>query len=162
MPGPKPTPTALKVLRGNPGKRRLNPHEPTPPPSTLEPPSWLRGDAIALRIWREEAPRLQLLGLLGTIDRLMFAALCERVALYQRTARTLRRTKGLIQTTSGGAMARPEVYISRSALEGMRRLAAAFGMTPADRARLMVETPITPEKKTATEKAKSRWAGLLK
>lgn len=161
MSGPPPTPTALKVLRGNPGKRRLNADEPAPPPASLEPPAWLRGDPIALRIWREEAPRLQVLGLLGTIDRLLFAALCERAALYQRTARTLRRTMGLIQPTRGGDVARPEVYISRSALEGLRRLAASFGMTPADRARLMVEPPTSAAKKSAKAKAVSRWAGLL-
>jgi P27 family predicted phage terminase small subunit len=121
----------------------------------------LRGDAIALRIWREEAPRLQVLGLLGSIDRLAFAALCERAALYQRTARTLRRRTGLIQATSGGDVARPEVYISRAALEGFRRLAGDFGMTPADRARLMVEPPTSPAKKSARAQAVSRWAGLL-
>lgn len=30
MRGPKPTPTALKVIRGNPGKRALPENEPTP------------------------------------------------------------------------------------------------------------------------------------
>ena len=35
MPGPRPTPNYLKLLRGNPGKRKLNKHEPQPqiPPS---------------------------------------------------------------------------------------------------------------------------------
>ncbi len=30
MPGPRPTPTYLKLLRGNPGKRKLNKREPQP------------------------------------------------------------------------------------------------------------------------------------
>ena len=162
MSGPPPTPTALKILRGNPGKGRLNRTEPKPDPASLDPPSWLRGDRLATRIWQDEAPRLQVLGLLGTIDRLAFAALCERAALYQRTARTLRRSGGLIQTTTGGTMARPEVYISRSALEGLRRLMGAFGMTPADRSRLMAEPPSSLKQKSANAHAANRWAGLLR
>lgn len=34
-------PTALKVLRGNPGHRPLNEHEPVPPAGEIEAPAWL-------------------------------------------------------------------------------------------------------------------------
>ena len=151
MSGPPPTPTALKLLRGNPGKRRINRNEPKPPPSPVDPPSWLRGDPIALSIWRDEAPRLIQLGLLGQTHRLLFSALCERAAIYRRAAKKLRQK--LTQETSGGDIPRAEVSIARGALYGFRQLAAAFGMTPADQTRLMVE----PEART-----KSKWAGLIK
>jgi len=149
--GPPPRPTALKILRGNPGKQKINRDEPKPPPSPATPPTWLRGDALALAIWAEEAPRLLRLGLLTEIDRLLFAALCERTAIYRRAARALR--KGLTQQTAGGAIPRPEVSIARGALYGFSQLCARFGMTPADRARLMA----TPERAV-----KSKWAGLVK
>lgn len=152
MSGPPPTPTALKLLRGNPGKQKINRNEPTPLPSTLDPPTWLRGDATALAIWREEAPRLLQLGLLGQVDRLLFAALCERASLYRRASRRIRRK--LTQQTSGGEIPRPELSIARGALYGLRQLCGAFGMTPADRARLMVEPP--------AGKRASKWAGRLK
>lgn len=152
MSGPPPTPTALKILRGNPGKRRLNRHEPKPTPSAIEPPAWLRGDRVALAIWREEAPRLLQLGLLGHVDRLLFAALCERAAVYRRAAKKLR--SGLTHKTPGGRIQRPEAHIARAALDGLRQLAGVFGMSPADRSRLMVEPP-------AGER-KSKWHGLVK
>ena len=37
MRGPKPTPTALKIVRGNPGKRALPKDEPTPPAGEVDP-----------------------------------------------------------------------------------------------------------------------------
>ena len=51
MKGRKPTPTYLKLLKGNPGKRSLNKHEPKPallnkPP---EPPPFLRAPCVVLR-----------------------------------------------------------------------------------------------------------------
>ena len=39
--GRKPTPTALKVLEGNPGKRKLNDNEPRPDKKAPSCPKWL-------------------------------------------------------------------------------------------------------------------------
>jgi len=63
MPGPAPTPNVIRMLRGNPGKRRLRreidpPREPEPP----QPPAFLTGDAASE--WRRVAPMLHLLGIL--------------------------------------------------------------------------------------------------
>jgi hypothetical protein len=43
MPGPRPTPTHLQLLRGNPSKRPLNKGEPVPdiPAAVPEPPAFL-------------------------------------------------------------------------------------------------------------------------
>ena len=41
MKGRKPVPTHLKVLRGNPGKRRLNNGEPLPIGDLVDPPEWM-------------------------------------------------------------------------------------------------------------------------
>jgi hypothetical protein len=41
MRGRKPVPRHLKVLRGNPGKRRLNDAEPMPLGGLIDPPEWL-------------------------------------------------------------------------------------------------------------------------
>lgn len=156
-----PQPTALKLLRGNPGKRRINRREPKPEPSASDPPAWLVADARALAIWTDEAPRLLLLGLLGNIDRLAFAALCERAATYQRAAEEMRERQtveikrsaadGYQETTM--TQTAPHVSIARGALYGFLQLASRFGMSPADRARIMAE----PEGGT-----KSRWAGRIK
>ena len=43
--GRKPKPTAIKELEGNPGKRKLNKHEPKPIKRAPPCPKWLTDDA---------------------------------------------------------------------------------------------------------------------
>ena len=43
--GPPPKPTALRLLQGNPGKRRLNDAEPKPKQSLPRCPDWLPANA---------------------------------------------------------------------------------------------------------------------
>ena len=46
MPSSRPTPVRLKLLRGNPGKRRIGEvFEPPKPPAPPEPPEFLTGYA---------------------------------------------------------------------------------------------------------------------
>ena len=62
MPGRPPTPTHLKLLRGNPGKRPIRPEpQPEQPPTPPEPPDFLTG--YAFDEWRRVAPELHRLGL---------------------------------------------------------------------------------------------------
>src|SRR5262245_41506 len=75
MRGRKPVPTALKVLRGNPGRRPLNPAEPTPAPAPVNPPDWLPQDARAE--WDRLAPMLARNGLLTEMDIDALVAYCE-------------------------------------------------------------------------------------
>ena len=51
--GPAPKPTALKVLQGNPGKRKLNDSEPTfeKTDEILKPPSYLSTYAKNRKAW---------------------------------------------------------------------------------------------------------------
>jgi hypothetical protein len=47
MPGPRPTPLRLKLLRGNPGKRVIRDgFEPPQTPEPPDPPSFLTGYAL--------------------------------------------------------------------------------------------------------------------
>jgi phage terminase small subunit len=62
MPGPRPTPLRLKLLRGNPGKRVIRDgFEPPQTPEPPDPPSFLTG--YALEEWHRIAPGLCLYGL---------------------------------------------------------------------------------------------------
>ncbi len=81
--GPRPQPTALRVLRGNPGKRPLNADEPKPASiASIAPPVWL--DPTAAEAWRELAPRLQKLGLLTELDQQRFSMLCIHWSRWRR------------------------------------------------------------------------------
>ncbi|HEY2230005.1 MAG TPA: P27 family phage terminase small subunit, partial [Xanthobacteraceae bacterium] len=75
MRGPPPTPLHLKLLKGNPGKRRLRPEpEPAREPQGPDPPPFVRG--FGADEWFRTAPELWRLGLLTTLDTATFAIYC--------------------------------------------------------------------------------------
>lgn len=136
--GPKPKPTALKQLRGNPGKRAMNKNEPNPgkPGRTPSVPSWLGDDAR--EIWKSYARQLWEIDLLTDIDVDALAALCESTALYREAVRAIARNGAVEVTDKGYYYASPWVNIRNQALGQMKQLWAVFGMTPSDRSRLNV------------------------
>lgn len=139
--GPKPKPTNLKLIQGNPGKRALNKDEPKPRPIPPKCPSWLNKDAK--RIWKELAPKLEPLGLLTEVDSLDFQNLCLAAAQLKQAQKVLDE-KGLImevETRSGGIyyQQRPEVSIVHKNMELVNKLSAKFGLSPADRVGLGVK-----------------------
>src|SRR5687767_12999114 len=73
--GRRPQPTALKVLRGNPSKTRLNQDEPKPPKGDIVKPEGLSPGASA--VWDELAPICLHMGTLTTADVRSFVTLCE-------------------------------------------------------------------------------------
>jgi phage terminase small subunit len=123
MAGRPPKPTALKLLRGNPGKRPLNDREPKP---TLgaEAPTYVRSDPILLAEWKRHAARLLRYGLLTEIDDEALAVLCVLSIQFRD------------QVAAGAA---PSALAGTS--RELRALWSRFGMTPADRARVKTEKP---------------------
>ena len=71
MPGPKPKPTHLKVVEGNPGRRKLNDKEPKPRGNLYDPPDWLTD---AQRAGWEYAIESAPFGLLKRLDRSVLTA----------------------------------------------------------------------------------------
>ena len=81
--GRRPSPTALKLLKGTDRKDRMNPDEPQPALLELgdKPPSWVR-DARARKAWQDLAPLLRSNGLLAVIDAPALGLLVEAFADY--------------------------------------------------------------------------------
>jgi hypothetical protein len=76
MPGPAPTPNVIRMLRGNPCKRRLRPEiQPPRDPEPPAPPAYLAGDARDE--WVRIAPMLHALGVLRATDHTVLAAYCS-------------------------------------------------------------------------------------
>lgn len=73
--GPAPQPTALKIARGNPGKRPINEREPVPVPGEItSPPSHLAGRS--LEKWNELFPILQGMRIFTPADAETLARYC--------------------------------------------------------------------------------------
>jgi P27 family predicted phage terminase small subunit len=144
MPGPKPIPTHLKLLRGNPGHQRLNKDEPQPaiPPEVPEPPSFLL--PAAQDEWWRISGELHVLGLLSNLDIQVLAAYCQAYARWRQAEEALAvfaakdpATHGiLIKAADGNARINPLLKAANAAAEDMVKFASEFGMSPAARARV--------------------------
>jgi hypothetical protein len=71
--GRRPQPTALKVLRGNPGQRRLNDAEPQPKGEVVKP---AMSEAAGV-VWDRVAPVALAMGTLTAADVDAFKSFCE-------------------------------------------------------------------------------------
>lgn len=141
--GRRPASTAMKVLRGNPGQRRLNTHEPEPPAGEVRIPPGLSAGAV--RVWEQYAPVCVQMGTLSRADVLAFVTLCE----LEATLAIGRQWKASPDTVADG------VKLEKEFAPIVRQYYALFGLEPVSRARIVV-----PKTKPDTPAAK--WAGILK
>lgn len=138
--GPAPLPTAVKVLRGNPGKRRLNDREPQPGAERLpSAPRWMGEEAR--RQWRKVAGPLHRCGLLTEIDALALAMLCEAFAQYIKAKETVDTDGMLLTGATGNLYQHPAVSLMKGARVEILKWAREFGMTPSARSRITLDAP---------------------
>ncbi len=143
MRGRKPTPTRLKLIGGNPGKRPVNGREPVPPSGRPTCPAHL--SATAKTEWRRLAVSLNQIGLLTQIDRAVLAAYCQAYGRWVEAERKLATTPPLLKTPAGYVQVSPWITISNKQVELMTRLMAELGLTPSARSRLAVQVATGPK-----------------
>lgn len=136
------TPTALKILRGNPGKRPLNSSEPQPPPDGIAMPSHL-GEVAAAR-WGELLPMLQATRVMTRADVEALARYCDTWEWWLAVRVKLKAEGDTYPILNDGGeikyiAQRPEVSIAHKLAGQLRQLESDFGLSPAARASLKVE-----------------------
>ena len=142
--GRRPKPTELKILEGNPGKRKLNKREPKPTSLVPACPAHLKG--IARQAWLKYSGELYRLKLMTNVDTIALEGLCVAVARALKADRILEKEGFTIRTIQGNVIQRCEVSISKSSWEAVRKFLSEFGMTPAARSRIQMEIEeIDPE-----------------
>ena len=146
--GPKPEPTPLKLLKGNPSKRPINENEPRYDviDQKTKPPSWF--NRYAREEWRRLLPLLATRQLLTDADRSTFEMLCTAYGEWRWADLDIRKHGRTFSTESGYEQVRPAVTIRDKAKAEYVRIGAAFGLSPSDRGRLNINI-------TAPEAAKS-------
>ena len=141
MKGRKPVPTQLKVIRGNPGKRRLNVTEmPTAARvgSVPSAPDWL--DSIARREWHRLAKQLARRGLLTTLDKSAFAAYCAELSKYVQASELIKAHGTLLVSKQTKTLyPNPACAIASSSLKQLRQLLPELGLTPSSRSRIPMQ-----------------------
>ena len=147
MVGRKPAPTRLKLLRGNPGKRPLNQHEPQVKVETPHCPRELTPDAK--KEWRRIVPALKQLGILSKLDGSALAAYCQSKARWLEAERKISETGLVVKTTNGNVIENPYYSISKRERELMHRFLSEFGMTPVSRTRINIESQTNKDNRFA-------------
>lgn len=133
--GRKPTPTQLKVIRGNPGRRPLNADEPQPRVLLPDPPPSVKGEALAE--WKRRAPQLERQGLMTELDVPAFIAYCQAWGRYV-DAEEKAANREVVKTKTGYPIQNPYRAVANRALADCKAFWSDFGMTPSARSRVQV------------------------
>ena len=149
MPGPPRKPTNLKVLEGNPGKKKLPENEPKPAPIAPTCPAFL--SSSAKWEWKRISKELERLGLLTKVDRVALAEYCQAYARWKEAEETIQREGLIIETTNGNKIQHPAVGVAHTTMGLLHKYIQEFGLSPAARTRISVKP----------EKQENEFASLL-
>jgi len=139
MRGRKPKPTALKMLAGNPGRRKLNQREPVMPESADvvdRPPVELANDLVAGSEWMRLAPMLRASRTVTDADRGSLIAVCQQWSRYLEANSNVAKAGMVVKSPSGYPMPNPYIGIANKALGNCVKLWAELGLTPSSRSRV--------------------------
>ncbi len=134
--GPAPAPTALKIMRGNPGKRPINKSEPKPRKFKSKPPDHLDPEAVAE--WKRLVPILKRMKVLTEADYMALGTLCVAYSTMAKAQKQLTTAGLLYKTQSGYVQPSPLMGIITRNMEIVKKHLAEFGMTPASRSRIQM------------------------
>jgi P27 family predicted phage terminase small subunit len=140
--GPKPKPTFLRILEGNPGKHPMPPGEPQAPRvSSLPVPEWFDEDRAAL--WADVTHELALMNGLSRVDYQILVMYVDTIAECHRLSKKLIALKDSVMKYGPEGKKRniksiPYFHQLVAQKQLALKFAAQFGMTPSARARIVV------------------------
>lgn len=137
MSGVPPLPTSLKILRGNPGCRKLNDAEPQPIKGIPECPDFL--DDEAKREWARVTMELEAMGLLYKIDRALLAGYVQAWSEFKESMNWLAEHDWFVTSEGGGLYVHPMMGIKNKSVERILKISQQFGFSPASRTRIRME-----------------------
>ncbi|MBF4207501.1 phage terminase small subunit P27 family [Pseudomonas donghuensis] len=141
MAGRRPTPTELKLVRGNPGKRPINKNEPQPAKRIPSAPGHLSSEGQVA--WGRLTVLLDRMGVLTEADGFALERLCDCYAEIL-ALRDLVETQGrTYETTSTQGelvlKANPAVAMLADVDRRFKSYLVEFGLTPAARSKVQVK-----------------------
>jgi len=140
MRGRRPDPAAVRVAKGNPGRR---PIVQAPDEASARAPEWLN-DA-AREIWARLAPDLARMNLLKRPDELTFGRYCENFALWLKARAALGQGDLVVETVSEHVtMDRLNKNLHAMLLleKALINVEDRFGMNPSNRQRIYAQRAI--------------------
>jgi P27 family predicted phage terminase small subunit len=135
--GRKPVPTHLKLLRGNPGKRRINRVEPAISDPLGVHPDSIQTDAQKA-LWARvcaEAPQ----GLFRSLDRELLAVWVAAADLHRQALAEINKRGLMLKSPHKGIlMQNPWLAILNRQAMIMMKAASEMGFTPSSRSRIQM------------------------
>jgi len=142
MRGKTPTPTTLKILRGNPGRRRLNSDEPSSPLLKRMPPAPEFLNDEGKRVWSAEGRRFIKAGLLTALDLTMFGTWCLWYSVRDIASRAVNKSGLVIKANGvGNPYINPYVNAISMSSKAMHQIEIEFGLSPASRTKVKSLNP---------------------
>ena len=150
----------LKLLSGNPGKRKLPENEPKFSPANEVPPDSL--DEVGRAEWMRIVPELRASGVLTKADEKILWAYCDEFSTAEQCAIKLHEQGLMIWRTSRSKIltVNPYLGIKTKSFAILKSLACELGLTPSSRSRVSVVP--TKAEDPYTELKKRRVASLAK
>ncbi len=142
MRGKTPTPTTLKILRGNPGRRRLNSEEPSSPLLKRMPPAPGFLDDEGRRVWSAEGRRFIKAGLLTALDLTMFGTWCIWYSKRDLASRAVNQSGIVVRANGvGNPYISPYMSVISMCSKAMHQIEIEFGLSPASRTKVKSLNP---------------------
>lgn len=135
--GRKPTPTVLKVLKGNPGKRPLPVDEPKPTVPRILPAAPATLGPVGAEAWTKTGETLLRSKILTEADLAILEQYAWQYQVWSEAVETLKKT-GLVYVPKGSSypQVNPFKSIADKASKACASLLAELGMTPVSRGRV--------------------------
>lgn len=128
--GAKPAPSAMKLLLGNPGRRPISEHEVTPDSSAPVCPDWL--GEVGRAYWQAVMDAMPS-GFIRSVDGQLLSQYCHAWEEFHLSRKALETEGRSVTSDNGVTRVNPTLTVMNNAADRIRRLAACFGFSPADR-----------------------------
>lgn len=133
--GRPPKPTALKLVQGNPGKRKIDKAQVSPDAlsDVPEPPEWF--GEIAVAAWQQVAPWLIEAKILTATDLHNLEAFCMAYQRWREAQADITKN-GIIVKGAKQEIKNPACTVANETMRQMATFGSALGLDPAARSRL--------------------------
>lgn len=132
--GRRTKPTQLKVVGGTNRKDRDS-HGPRVEIKAPKCPVWL--PKAAKKYWKDIAPQLVEVGLIGVVDGAAFIAHCDAMGKYEEVTKKLKELEDMVDSTPQGYQVQSVYFTIRNKLwDQVMKSASEFGLSPAARSKV--------------------------
>lgn len=144
----RPKPTKLKLLEGNPGKRKINKSEPEPAPGMPTMPEWIKTFPVAVTEWERESTILFHMGIMSDAEAALLATRCYIASQIQEMAEQIEKEGRVVYVSKMDSLgnevmeakANPKAIQMTNLIKEYRQHGSLLGLDAPSRTKLSIES----------------------